>query len=185
MFVCAWPFGASYDESKTPDPFNPRESTVGYFVDKIETQRDFEALLFQLYNVRREDWLTPDELRAVFAKIETAPDELRLGVWNKEFEPELLRQGVLQRDGVWLVNFVAQSGAELVDYKFAIDGRNRVGYRRRTLVRGPTPLYNGPGAYNDERAQGDAHAFASALPFLRSAIQAAKTGCAPKPKGGR
>ena len=150
------------------------EGTVGYFVDKIETERDFEALLFRLYNVRREDWLTPDELRAVFTKVEAAPDELRLGVWNKEFEPELLRQGVVHRDGVWLVNFVAQSGASLVDFKFAIDGRNRVGYRRRTLVRGPGPLYSGPGAYNDERAQGEARAFASAFPFLRSAIVAAK-----------
>jgi hypothetical protein len=125
--------------------------------------------------VGSEDWLSPDRLRSLFRLIEAAPKELRLKIATKEFEADLITKGVFHRNDVWLAAFVVQEGASIVEFKVAIDRKNRVAYHRRVLVQGPAPPLSGAGVFT--RA-GNA-AFAVAYPFLRNAIEESKKGRRP------
>jgi hypothetical protein len=148
---------------------------VEYFLDKIQAVRDFEEVLSRVNNVRREDWLTPEELPLLYTMVGAAPAEFRFAVVGREIEPDLLKKGIFHRGGVWLAAFVVQEGASVVEFKVAIDGKNRVAYHRRVLVDGPQPPVSGAGLFTPlPRAREEA--FAVAYPFLRDAIESCKTG---------
>jgi hypothetical protein len=150
------------------------EHGVGYFVDKIETERDFIEFLFRFYDVGREDWIMPDELPNVFTTIAVAPAELRFKIVSRDVEPELLKHGVSRCGGVWTAAFVAQCAAGVFEFKFAIDSKNRVGYHERTLIQGPPQPIVGAGMYTSDELFERERAFEQAFLFLRKAIESAK-----------
>jgi hypothetical protein len=173
----ARPGGATHSYVRLNDVYDILvEWDAGYFVDKIETEPDFKAFLFRLYNVPSGDWISPDELRRLLKVIEAAPRELRFKVVSKEFEGDLLTKGVFRHGDVWLAALVVQEGASIVEFKVAIDGKNRVAYHRRVIVQGPQPPLTGPGLFTWEQVPGDNAAYALAFPFLCKAIKEAKKG---------
>jgi hypothetical protein len=160
------------------------ERDVGLFVEKVETERDFKSLLRRLYNVGTEDWLSPCEFQAVLRRVEAAPVGLRLNVVSRQIEPDVITRGAFRRDGVWLAALVVRQAASLVEFKFAIDEKKRVGYHRRTLIEGPRPPGRGAGTILSYKDREEWLAFDLARPFLLRAIEAAKAECAPRPKSG-
>jgi hypothetical protein len=146
------------------------ERNVGFFVDKVETAGDFEAVLFRLYNVAAEDRFSPGQLQTIFKSIDAAPPGLGLKVVDREFERDLIAKGVVRRSGVWLVDMVLKQGALLVELKCAMDSTNRFAYHRRVLVDGPWPPISGPGRFPDPNEEAVQRAFDNAERFLRRAI---------------
>jgi hypothetical protein len=114
--------------------------TVGYFLRRIESPRHLEKLLRVLRHPPRGEWLTAGEVGDAVRAVAKLGPEYGMRVVATDVDASLLQKGCFESGGIWFADFVAIGPADwLVEYKYAVDSRNRVARVRRVIVEGPPP----------------------------------------------
>jgi HEAT repeat protein len=125
---------------------------IGYFLKPIDNARQFAFVLSLMHQnwpcygpppapYAWPDWqaerLTGKQVRSVFHEIKTKGKELPLTVLKSDFDDNLMSGECYSKDGLWLSDFALVEFDSVVEYKYAIDHRNRIARRARVLA-GPT-----------------------------------------------
>ena len=115
----------------------PRWDNIGYFLKPIKTREQCEAAISVLHEYRARLRLGITELRIVVQKIRSERRDPPFKIFNAEVESDLVSKGWFRRDGVWLADMVLIEDASIIQYKYAIDPKNRIARRSKVIVQGP------------------------------------------------
>lgn len=124
---------------------------IGHFLTKIDNAQQCQAVI-ELLHQRWYEEVSVDAFRRVVRAVESDVDGLPLKVLHEDIEEDLIAKGLFRKDGYWLVNFIAFELASAVEYKYAIDSKNRFARIRRVLIEGPPYAY--PGSMGVGTAEG-------------------------------
>ena len=115
----------------------PKWDNIGYFLKKVGTRAQCEALI----SVLNRDWidmcLDGAQVQSVYREIAVDKRNLPMRVLQARVDEDAISKRCFAKDGVWFVDFVVVEDASLLEYKYAIDSKNRVGRVLHTLIEGP------------------------------------------------
>jgi len=124
----------------------PTRQNVGYFLKPLTRAAQVDLVVDMLHGawgsycvtgLHEPYRLTREHLQKISRKIEADGGRLPLKVMRGNFDDALLSKGTFLKDGVWFVELATIESAWVVQYTYAIDGRNPVVRSCRVLVEGP------------------------------------------------
>jgi hypothetical protein len=116
--------------------------TIGRFLGRIESPEDAANVIRTLGHPERKYWLSAEQLRGVLRAVSAAGAGYGFAAVEAKPEPDhaLIERGCFSSGGIWLADFVATEEVDwVVEYKYAIDGRNRVARVRKVILAGTPP----------------------------------------------
>jgi hypothetical protein len=99
-----------------------------------------EALLSLLHGEGMKSRVTAQQFQRVARAVEAAGKDVPMRVTSKEVDAKMVDRGCFVENGTWFADLLIVEGASVVEYKYAIDKRNRIARLRRVLVEGPEPI---------------------------------------------
>ena len=115
----------------------PTWDSLGFFLDKVESPEHCENFLAIL--VDREGWMDAAQAQNALRAAEKNPFRLYLKVVHRDLDERVVGKRPFRENGAWLFGCVTVADCSLVEYKFAINRKNRVAFASRVLVEGPPP----------------------------------------------
>ena len=119
---------------------------VGYFLSEVTEERQFRAIIALLHECFDPEnatsvgpgWtpVSTEGYQEVMRRIATDTNRLPFKISPKQPNDKLLSKGVFRENDRWHVNVLCLEDASLVEYKYVMTRKNRIGRMRRVVIEG-------------------------------------------------
>jgi hypothetical protein len=116
----------------------PKWNNIGYFLKEVSTAHHFQTILSLLHENWTKECLSVAQFNRVLQAVRSADKTVPLRTRTTDIDEESVRKRCFVQDNVWVADFLVIEGASVIEYKYAVNDRNRIARIRKEVIQGPS-----------------------------------------------